>query len=447
MEFLLQLIFIILLVFLNGFFVAAEFSLVAVRKTRIDELVKKGNAAAKLVQRALNDLDSFISATQLGITIASLALGWVGEPALAHFIQPLFNFLPKEIASVSAHSISVFIAFAVITFLHIVLGELAPKTIALQKADIVSLIIIAPLTAFSIIFRPFIWGLNQSGSLVLKVFRFKMPSNHQIIYSLQEIKMILAQSSESGTIPKDEVQMLYNVFKLGEIPVKNIMVPRTSIIAFNVAMTLKEVEKRVEDNIHSRFPVYENSIDSIVGFIHIKDIYKKALEVNNHQKNLTQSGIIRKVLSVPETKKADEVLLDMRKKWIHLAIVNDEYGGTAGIVTLEDIIESLVGDIKDEFDEPFDVIKKQSDGVYVLDGRITIDQLQSRFHLLLKGQGYATVGGLVFGILGREPYVGDEVQIGNIILEVKEMDKKRIKKILLKRDMKSRPTNSHGLEK
>ncbi|MBI4078767.1 MAG: HlyC/CorC family transporter [Candidatus Levybacteria bacterium] len=437
MEFLFQIGIVILLVLLNGYFVASEFALVAVRKTRIDELVKKGNAAAKLVQKAILDLDSFISATQLGITLASLALGWIGEPAIAHFLEPHLQFLPKDIALFSAHTLSIIIAFSIITFLHIVLGELAPKTVALQKAELTSLFVIAPLSLFTTVFRPFIWILNSAGSLVLRIFGFSAPSGHQLVHSEEEIKMLLTQSAASGIIPQKEVEMVYSVFRLGDIPVKQIMIPRTDIIAFNVSTSLNDIIKRAIRHPHSRFPVYEHSIDTIIGFIHIKDIYKTILKTKSDTL-LSQTHLIRVIISVPETKRIDEVLRDMRNKRIHIAVVNDEYGGTAGIITLEDVIESLVGEIQDEFDQPLQDIQKQKDDSYLVDGAASIEKVQNKFRLPMRGQGYTTIGGLVFGLLGREPKKGDQVQIGNIVFTVEAMEKRRIKTLRLKKEARKK---------
>lgn len=437
MEVIFQFGLVIFLVLLNGYFVASEFALVAVRKTRIDELVKKGNTTAKLVQKAINDLESFISATQLGITLASLALGWIGEPAIAHFLEPYFTFLPKEAATISAHSLSIVIAFTIITFLHIVLGELAPKTIALQRAEKTSMFIIVPLALFTKIFRPFIWVLNGAGSLVLKAFGFTAPSGHQLVHSEEEIRILLSQSALEGAITSKEAEMVYNVFRLGDIPVKQIMVPRTDIISFNVSSSLKEIVRQVQRHPHSRFPIYEHSIDTVVGFVHIKDIYKEVLK-SKEKKRLSETKLIREIISVPETKRIDEVLLDMRKKRVHIAVVSDEYGGTAGMITLEDILESLVGEIQDEFEQPLRDMQKQSDGSYLVDGLTAIDRVQSKFNLSMKGQGYTTIGGLVFGLLGRQPEQGDTVQIGNIIFEIEKTEGKRISTLRLKKEQKKR---------
>ncbi len=432
MEFILQIGFVFLLVLLNGYFVASEFALVAVRKTRIDELAKKGNLNAKVLQGALDHLDNYISATQLGITLASLALGWIGEPAIAHAIEPFITFLPQEAAVITAHTFSVIIAFTIITFLHIVLGELAPKSIALQRSEATSLIIITPLIIFTKIFRPFIWILNGAGQLVLKAFGLHAPSGHQLVHSEEEIRMLLSQSALEGAIPSKEVEMVYNVFQLGDTPVKYVMIPRTDILAFNIASSLQEIVKRIERHPHSRFPVYETTIDNIVGFVHVKDIYRELLKLDGDAK-LSQLSITRTIISVPEVKKIDAVLQDMRRKRIHIAVINDEFGGTSGIVTLEDIMESLVGEIEDEFEESVVNIAKQKDGSFLLNGYTLIADFQEKFHLPLKGLGYTTIGGLVFGLLGHEPRIGDTVEINNLSMTIDAIEGKRIKTIRLKK--------------
>jgi len=423
---------VILLVLLNAFFVASEYSLVSIRRTRVDELARKGNVTAKLLQKALDNLSMYISSTQLGVTFASLALGWIGEPAVANYLEPEFGFLPHTAALITSHSVAVIIAFALITYLQTVLGELAPKSIALQRSEGISRVIITPIMIFTRIFKPFIWLLNISGQFILKMFGIHAPTGHQLIYSEEEIKTLLSQSSKGGAIPEKEVEMVYNVFQLGDIPVKLIMIPRTEILAFNIETTIGQIIEAIVGYPHSRFPVYKNSIDNVVGFVHVKDIYKKHLSVGKEIK-LSDLEIIREILSVPEVKKIDAVLQDMRKKRIHIAIVNDEFGGTSGLVSLEDIIESLVGEIEDEFDKPVKDIAKEKDGSYIIEGHTSIQEVQDKFNFPLKGQGYTTMGGLVFGLLGHIPHVGNSVQIGDFILKVEELDGKRIKLIRLRK--------------
>jgi CBS domain containing-hemolysin-like protein len=368
-EFIFQFGLVLLLVFLNGFFVASEFALVAVRKTRIDVLVKKGNKPAKLVQKSIAQLDTFISATQLGITLASLALGWIGEPAIARFIEPaLHNILPQGAAVITSHSVAFVIAFTIITFLHIVLGELAPKTIALKKAETTSLFIIAPLTLFATVFKPFIWVLNEVGNLVLRLVGFSAPSGRQLVHSEEEIKIILAQSVAEGALEKNEVEMVYSVLKLGDTPVSKVMIPKSKIIAFEKKITIAKILKTTQSYQHSRFPIYENTMDNIVGFVHIKDIYahlisdkKGASTKEIHdvflkaqgERTLAQIKIIRSIPRVKEVDRIDDVLVLLRAKRVHIAVVVGEDGATSGLVALEDIVEKLVGEIKDEFDGIF----------------------------------------------------------------------------------------------
>jgi putative hemolysin len=361
-----QLLLVLILVFLNGFFVASEFALVAVRKTRIDVLVRKGHRSARLVQKSINDLDTFISATQLGITLASLGLGWVGEPVLAKLLEPiLLGFLPTNLVFATSHGIAVSVAFTIITFLHIVLGELAPKTLALQRSEQVSLAIIAPLLIFATIFKPFIWILNEAGALVLRLIGFKAPSGHQLVHSEEEIKMILAQSAESGAIEKEEAEMVYSVLKLGDVPARDIMVPKGKIVAFELESSLRRVLSVIQKNPHSRFPVYKENIDNIVGFVHVKDIYRAIVEdgsfvsvrdlyksiILKRERKLLSQLKLRKIPRVKLTTRVDDVLIELRMRRVHIAVVEEEDATTAGIVTLEDAVESLVGEIHDEFEE------------------------------------------------------------------------------------------------
>lgn len=427
--FIFQFLLVVFLVLLNGFFVASEFALVAIRKTRIEELVKKGNLSAKLVLKAVNDLESYISATQLGITLASLALGWIGEPAIARFLEPFFVFLPNEAALLTAHTLAVITAFSIITFLHIVLGELAPKSIALQSAEKTSLVLIAPLVVFARVFKPFIWLLNGAGTLVLKLFGFSAPSGHQLVHSEEEIKLILAQSAEGGALEKQEVEMIHRVLQLGDIPVRNIMMPRTEIKAVDAETTVEDLKRLIRKDTLSRHPVYKGNIDTIIGYVHEKDINK--FSQDKLEISLLESGLIREIINVPEVQRIDDVLQAMRKKRVHMAIVNDEYGGTLGIVTLEDILESIVGEIYDEFDKAEITIQKQADGKYIIDGLAPVQTIQQKFNVPLKGQGYVTIGGVVFGLLGKEPKVGDFIQVGALKLEVKEIEKRRIKTLIL----------------
>ncbi len=353
MEIAVSLFVILFLIFLNAFFVASEFSLVAVRKTRIDELAKKRKYGALLLQRAINDLDKYISATQLGITIASIALGWVGEPFVSHLLQSYVGIFPLQLREFYLHTVSFLVSFAFITFLHIVFGELVPKTIALQKAEKTALAIIIPLQLFMTVFKPFIWFLQTTGHVVLLPFGLSSTIKERP-HSEEEVKMILTQSSNEGAIPKKEVDMVYGIFSLGDTPIKKIMTPKHKVIAFDSKLPLFEVIKRVEKNPHSRFPIYRKIPDRVIGFIHIKDIYNTALQGQQH-KTIEETKVIREGIKFPETLEADKVMKVMREKRIHMAVLYNKNKKTVGIVTLEDVLENVVGEIEDEFENRYKI--------------------------------------------------------------------------------------------
>lgn len=433
MEQLPQLILVVLLLGLNAFFVASEYALVTIRKSRIDEQVKKGNSVARWIARALSDLKSYISATQLGSTIASLALGWLGEPVVAKLISSLFFFLPKGIAGIIEHTVAFIISFILLTYLSIVIGELVPKTLAMQRSEAILAVCIAPLLFFAKLFRPFIKGLTVSGNIIFKIFGVSPGTGVQLIYSKDEIKTILEQVSQNGTVPQQDAEIVQNAFSLHDLPIRRIMVPFPDIVAFEQSITLSQIVRQLESHpTFSRFPIYESDIDNIKGYVHVKDVYRLVLN-RKESSSLSELNIIRNIINVPETKKVDEVLSDMRKKHIHLAVVSDEFGRTVGIVTLEDILESLVGEIQDEFDTYNESIRRQDDRTYVLDARISPELVEKKLKLDLGSQGYTTVGGLVFGLLGREPHVGNKITVDHCLFEIDAMEGKRIKTVILRR--------------
>jgi CBS domain containing-hemolysin-like protein len=273
--------------------------------------------------------------------------------------------------------------------------------------------------------------LNGAGALVLKLFGYNAPAGHQLVHSEEEIKMILAQSAAGGALERQEVEMMHKILQLGDVPVRNIMMPRTEIKAIDADILIKEFKKIARNDNLSRYPVYKSSIDTILGYIHEKDINK--LRLDTTAMTILQSGLIREIINVPEVQRIDDVLQAMRKRRVHMAIVNDEYGGTLGIVTLEDILESIVGEIYDEFDKTEKTIRKQTDGKYHVDGLTPVQTIQQRFNIRIKGQGYVTIGGVVFGLLGREPKLGDTIQIADLEIKVNEIEKKRIKSLILTR--------------
>lgn len=351
MELFFQILLVILLIFINAYFVASELALISIRRTRIEELAAKGNKTARKIRKALKHLDRYISATQFGITVISILLGWIGEPIIADLVEKFLYILPRHLATMTSHAIAVVIGFILITFIDIIFGELLPKNIALQRTERISFITITPLIVFAKIFQPFIAILTSTSSFLLRLLGFSGTVKTQLSHSEDEIKIILSQSAQSGEIERGEAEMVYKVFKIADLPVSSIMIPKTEIIAFDVSRKLIDIVEELKTNSHSRFPVYDKSLDTILGFFHVKDIYKTVLREND-EKRLSDTSIIREIIRVPLTRRVDDLILEMRKKRIHLALVVDKKDKTAGIVTLEDLLESIVGEIQDEFEKP-----------------------------------------------------------------------------------------------
>lgn len=347
MAFLLNIFLIIFFILLNGFFVLSEYALVSVRKTRIQVLIKQKNKNAKTLQYALDHLPTYISATQLGITIASIALGWLGEPTLAQLFSTLFPFFLSFPALYAYyHLLAIACALLLITFLEIIFGELAPKTTALQKPEKIAFLIIIPLTVFTVIFKPFILFLEWSAQVILNLFHISMQGERKSIHSEEEIKMILAQSAQGGAIDQHEVDLINRVFAIGDLPIQTIMTPLREVIAFNNNDTVREVAKEItEKNIHAHFPIYETKKDNIIGYVSVIDIYELAKELEK-DRILSQTRLVRTIVSIDSQMRIDDVLVFMKTKGIHFGqIIKGK--STIGIISIEDIIESLIGEINE----------------------------------------------------------------------------------------------------
>jgi CBS domain containing-hemolysin-like protein len=463
---------VFLLVALNAFFVAAEFSLVSSRQTRLVQLAEQGSTSAKAVQKALSGLDNYIAATQLGVTLASLSLGWVGEPALEGLIEPPFvTLLGSSLGSGVANGVSIFVTFLIITTLEIILGELAPKSAALQRAEPIAMFIIRPLNLFLAIFKPFIWLLNRMGSLVLRIVGLSGSlDEHSKVHSVEELELLIRQSHQAGVLDAQEESLLRRVFEFDDKTARQIMMPRTEISGVPENATLDELIDRASDERYTRFPVYRETLDNIVGVIHVKDLFPLLREreklhnqarLANPASNLAaqntsngstkaspplqnQNGasslakIIRPVLNVPESIHVADLLTQMRVKQAHLAVVIDEYGGTSGIVTLEDVLEELIGELQDEFDtDEEDVtaeIINRPDGTAEVSGLVPLTTIEEVFNLTVpeeQAEIFDTVGGYVMGALGRVPVVGDHVHLGNYRLSVTRMDGLRVERMLM----------------
>lgn len=422
---------IFVLVLANGLFVAAEFSMVSVRRTRITELVARGEVGAEAVQKAIENPDRVIAATQLGITLSSLALGWVGEPALSHLIYPVLNLFPNAIRPELSHSLSAAFSFAVITFLHVVVGELAPKSIALQDPERTSLFVARPTLIAEQIFKPAIWLLNGAGNILLRMVGIQPASGHQLVHSIDELKMLVTASAESGVVEVEESEMLHAVFDFGELVVRQVMIPRTEVIAVDADTPLGDIIGLVTHSTYTKFPVYEESLDQIVGIVHVKDLLH-AMQ-RSDCKDCTARTFAREPLFVPETISVSALLRQFRDNRQHIAIVMDEYGGTAGLVTLEDLLEEIVGEVSDPFDMNAPEFQRLEDGSVLIDGLSLIEDVGEQIGVQLVDPNYDTIAGYVLGKLGRIARLGDLVEGDGVRLRVHEMDGLRISRVSLTR--------------
>lgn len=421
----LRLLAVAVLVAANACFVAAEFALVASRRTRLEALRRTGDPRAAVVLKALQTLTRYISGTQLGITLTSLALGWIGEPAIAASLESLLDGLPVALAVAAAHTIAVVVAFALITFLHVVLGELVPKAIALLYPETLSRWLAPPLVLFTTATNPFIWLLNASATGLLRLFNLRPVTERERVHSPEEIMMLVEQSEKTGKLGAQDARMIEGVFEFSEKNARDVMTPRTQMVALPADLSLDEAADRVAQAGRSRYPVYGESLDDIVGTVHAKDILR-ALRAGGAG---GVQGVLRAPLFVPGSREVEDVLADMKRQKVHLAIVLDEYGGTAGLVTMEDLLEEIVGQIYDEYDRPAE--SPAAGAAPVLDGASEIKDVNAAYGLHLPAADYNTVGGLVFGALGRLPKPGDRVAVGATKFEVVEMAGRRVAKVRL----------------
>jgi CBS domain containing-hemolysin-like protein len=414
---------------LNGFFVAAEFAIVRVRVTQLDELAEQGSQPARLARHISEHIDAYLSACQVGITGASLALGIVGEPAVATLIEPLFGWL-RGISEPAFHTLSFAIAFAAITYLHLVVGEQAPKYFAIQRALPTTLWIANPMQWFALMFRPFVWLVNVSAKLVLRPFGTNLTGELEA-HSEEELKMLVAVSTRQGLLQETERVIVGRALDFADQIVRQVMVPRTEMVAVPDDLPIPELLATARQHRFSRFPVYQEDLDHVVGIVHVKDLV--GIDRASHAK---ARDVARKVPLMPETMRLDQALAEFRRQRVQAAIVIDEFGGTAGLVTLEDVIEQLVGEVQDEFDRDAPVFSEEAPGTYVVDGLTSLDALRERLHVELSDQPYDTVGGMVFGHLGRLAAVGDAVEIEGYRFQVTGIDGRRVSQV---RVIRARP--------
>jgi CBS domain containing-hemolysin-like protein len=422
---LLRIVAVIVLLSANAFFVAAEFALVASRRTRIEEMVRQGDRKAKTVQSALQDLYRQLAAAQLGITVASIMLGYVAEDTVAVLLHDWFTRLPF-VANILARGAVVSItAVAVITALHVVIGEQAPKAWAISFPEATSRWVAGPLILFSWITRPVTNFLNWSSNQLVRLLGINGSAEDlESIHSPQEIVMLVKQSKESGQLDEQDVELIEGVFEFTEKNAREVMTPRTEVVGLPADRTIGDSVKQVAETGRSRYPIYRNSLDDIVGIVHVKQILG-ALQSSANQPVAT---LMQEPFFIPGTREVEDVLADMKRIKTHIAVVMDEFGGTAGIVTMEDLIEEIVGEIYDEYDDAEFTTDRGPSGITV-SGDTDLEDLNKRFGFSLSEEDYQTIGGFLFGKVGHVPQVGDSVKVGDLVLEVLEMDGRRVGRV------------------
>ncbi|HUO35526.1 MAG TPA: hemolysin family protein [Candidatus Acidoferrum sp.] len=429
---------VLLLVFINAFFAATEFSLVAVRASRVHQLVEEGDARAKVVESLLADLNHVVSGVQVGITVVSLLLGYVGEITLSNLIGPLVAEIPRPWAAVLAHSVALVVAFALLTGLEVVLGELVPKSLSLASAERVALVIARPFNWFLHTFRWAIQLLDFIAARFVRLLGVTSPPGHTLVRSIEELQVLVQQAREGGLINASEVKFIQSAMELSQVQVREVMVPRPDVHALPVTASLEDTMSMIATTQRSRIPVYEGSLDHILGFVHIKDLIWVLLDRARRSEERLAPGefhlrpLLRDVLIVPETKAASELLLEFRSRRTGLAMVVDEFGSILGLATLEDILEQMVGEIHDEFD----VVERPlplPDGSMVFDAALKVRDLASQYNIVLPDDpGYETVGGFILTRLGFIPRGGESFEAEGYRFTVMEMDRRRVSRVKIK---------------
>ena len=412
----LEILAVLLLVAGNAFFVAAEYALVTARRTRLLELAHGGSRRAKIALRIMDDPVRFIGTVQLGITAFSIALGAVGEPLLEHFFEPLV-----------ATTMAFILAFALVTYLHVTLGELVPKAFALTKNEATALWVALPVEAFYVITYPLVWFLQTSANAFTRLFGVEPAPAGVIAADEADIRMMVAAAENTGAIEEQEEEMLYKVFDFADKEVHEVMVPRPEVVALSIELPSHEALAAVIDSPYTRYPVYRGSLDDIVGILHVRDLFR-ALYAEGIE-NVDIEALVRPAYMVPETKDLAAMLAEFRRANLHMAIVVDEYGSFEGLVTLEDLLEEIVGEIEDEFDLPDESVERLPDGRVRIHGTFPIDDFNEQFAQELPQDDYHTVAGFVFGALGRAAEEGDEVQWDGLRFQVVDVDGPRIERL------------------
>jgi CBS domain containing-hemolysin-like protein len=441
-----RLLAVLVLVAANGFFVAIEFALVSADSARLTGRDYEGDRLSRAVLAAQKDLNLYLSSCQIGITLASLGLGWIGEPAIAQTLVVVFEGLPSPLNWVARHRVAVSLAFTAITFMHVVLGEVAPKALAIFHPEVVARWLVTPLRIFTQLGMPFIWGINESANGLLRVFGVRLPSEDERVHTPQEIMMLVQRSRAVGKVEHDEQAMISGVFGLTRTVAREVMTPRPDIVAVPENVSFDDLVATAARSGHSRLPVFEESLDNVVGIILVKDLLSRAAA--GDVTDFRVSHTMREPYFVPDTKSVDDLLAEFRRMKIHMAIVVDEFGGTDGLVTLEDLIEEIVGEIYDEHDIARPLFQKAPGGEPLIDGGVPLDEVNEELDLTLPHEDYDTLGGFILGELGHVPQPGDIVQAAGADLVVEEVDERRVRlvRVLKKGEESDGSTGTGGSE-
>lgn len=421
-----NLVLIAILIALTAFFVASEFAIVKVRSTRIDQLIEEGITNALPAKRVISDLDEYLSTCQLGITVTALGLGWLGEPTVERLLLPLFTHF--NVSDSVSHLLSIVIAFSSITFIHVVVGELAPKTLAIQKAEQVTLLFAKPLIAFNKMLYPFIWILNGSARLLTRMIGLKAVSEHDMAHTEEELRIIVSESYKNGEINQSEFKYVNKIFEFDDRIAKEIMVPRTEIATLSNTDTIQQFFNVLSEEKYTRYPVIDGDKDHVIGMINIKQLFTQMIDASNHSTE-TIEQYIRPIIRVIDSIPIHDLLLKMQKERIHMAILMDEYGGTSGLVTVEDILEEIVGDIHDEFDcDEIPDIRKVKDDHYIIDAKVLISEINDLLGLHIDDEDIDTMGGWIL-TENYETKQGDILKHGAYHFKIKEMEDHHVRYI------------------
>ena len=421
-----NLVLIAILIALTAFFVASEFAIVKVRSTRIDQLIEEGNVNAIPAKRVVSNLDEYLSTCQLGITMTALGLGWIGEATVERILLPVF--IQFNISDSVSHLLSIAIAFSFITFIHVVVGELAPKTLAIQKAEKITLLFAKPLIGFNKLMYPFIWVLNGSARILTRMFGLKAVTEHDIAHSEEELRIIVSESYKSGEINQSEFKYVNKIFEFDDRIAKEIMVPRTEIATLSKTDTIQEFLRILSEEKYTRYPVIDGDKDHVIGMVNIKELFTQMVD-KSYQSTQTIERYIRPIIRVIDSIPIHDLLLKMQKERIHMAILMDEYGGTSGLVTVEDILEEIVGDIRDEFDlDEIPDIRKVKEDHYIIDAKVLISEINDILGVTIDDEDIDTMGGWIL-TENYEAKQGDILKHGAYHFKIKEMEEHHVRYI------------------